>query len=303
MELLVLGSNSAAFAYGRHHTAQILKTENKYFLIDCGEGTQIQIRKYKVKLSRINCVLISHLHGDHYLGLTGLLNTMHLFGREARLKIIGPPGLREVLTLQFRLSQTTLTYPIQFTEWVPNEIQKVYEDSKLTIETIPLDHKIDCSGYLFREKPKQKKLNREKIPQQLAPAHIGKLKRGEDILNEDGTIRHRSADVTLPAPPSYSFAFCSDTKYMPSLAEKLKGVDMIYHESSFLEEMADRATLTKHSTAKQAATVARDAGAKQLLLGHFSSRYNALDEFLTESRQIFENTQLAIEGEVFKIGE
>lgn len=303
MEVLILGSNSAAFAYGRHHTAQILKTDNKYFLIDCGEGTQIQIKKYKVKLSRINCILISHLHGDHYLGLTGLLNTMHLYGRESSLKVIGPPGLRDVLSLQFRLSQTTLTYPIEFTEWVPNETQAVYEDSKLTIETIPLDHKIDCSGYLFREKPKSKKLDREQIPQQLAPAHIHKLKRGEDILNEDGSVRYKSADVTLPAPPSYSYAFCSDTKYLPELAEKLKGVDMIYHESSFLEEMVDRAVLTKHSTAKQAAMVARDAGAKKLLLGHFSSRYRSLEGFEQEAKEIFENSELAIEGEVFKVGQ
>jgi ribonuclease Z len=301
VELLILGSNAAAFAYGRHHTAQILKNHNKFFLIDCGEGTQIQIRKYKVKLSRLHCVLISHLHGDHYLGLTGLLNTMHLYGREASLKIIGPPGLRDILTLQFRHSQTTLTYPIEFIEWVPNTSQIVYEDDKLTVHTIPLEHKIICSGYLFREKPKPMRLDREAIRQPLVASEVSRLRRGQDILNIDGTIKYRAADVTLPALPSRSYAFCSDTRYMPHLAETLKNVDLLYHESSFLEEMADRAAQTKHSTAKQAAMVAKSAGAKKLLLGHFSSRYDNLDGFLQEAREIFPEAELAIEGATFEI--
>lgn len=303
MELLILGSNSAAFAYGRHHTAQLLKNESKQFLIDCGEGTQIQLRKYKVKLARLQCILISHLHGDHYLGLTGLLNTMHLFGRTAELQIIGPPGLKEILSLQFRMSQTTLTYPLRFTEWVPGMEQLVYEDKKLTIHTIPLEHKIACSGYLFREKPKSRRLNRSKLPEQLSPAEIIKLKKGEDVIDLDGNVKHKWKSVTLPPRKSRSYAFCSDTKYIPKLAETLKNVDLLYHESSFLEEMADRADMTKHSTAIQAAMVARDAAAGCLLLGHFSSRYKGLDEFLDEARPIFNNTELAIEGETFKIEE
>jgi len=302
VELLILGSNAAAFAYGRHHTAQILKNNNQLFLIDCGEGTQLQIRKYQVKLSRIHGVFISHLHGDHYLGLTGLLNTMHLFGREAPLKVVGPPGLREILSLQFRHSQTTLTYPIEFTEWVPNETQQVYEDDKLTVHTIPLEHKIICSGYLFREKPKPVRLNRLALPQPLVASEVARLRKGQDILNIDGSIKYKSAEVTFPALPSFSYAFCSDTRYMPHLAEVVKHVDVMYHESSFLEEMADRAAQTKHSTAKQAAQVAKDARVKKLILGHFSSRYNSLDGFLKEAREIFPDTELAVEGETFDIG-
>lgn len=301
MELLILGSNSAAFAHGRHHTAQILKNNNKFFLIDCGEGTQIQIKRYKVKLSRIHCITISHLHGDHYLGLTGLLNTMHLFGREAPLIVIGPPGLREIIQLQFKMSRATLTYPIEFREWVPEQMQQVYEDNNLTIETVPLDHKIPCSGYIFREKPKPIRINREKIPEQLSPQEVSKLKSGKDVYDLEGNIKYKYEDVTLPPHPSASYAFCSDTGYIRELAQKVQGVDLIYHEASFLEEMAERAETTRHSTARQAAQVAKDAQAGKLLLGHFSSRYRELDGFLAESREIFPNTELAIEGSVFQL--
>lgn len=301
MEILILGSNSAAFAYGRHHTAQILKNENKFFLIDCGEGTQIQMRRYKVKLTKIHAIFISHLHGDHYFGLTGLLNTMHLYGREAELKLVGPPGLKEVVSLQLSMSQTSLSYPIKYTEWVPETDQVVYEDDKLTVTTIPLNHRIACSGYLFQEKPKPIRISRDAIPDQLSHPEIVQLKQGKDILNLDDTLKYKNEDVTLPPNPSYSYAYCSDTKYMPELAEKIKGVHLIYHESSFTEEMADRAESTYHSTARQAAQVAKDTGANGLLLGHFSSRYNNLDGFLKEAREVFEETELAIEGETFKV--
>jgi len=302
VEVQILGSNSAAFAYGRHHTAQILKNNNKLFLIDCGEGTQIQMRRYKVKLSRIQAIFISHLHGDHYFGLTGLLNTMHLFGRKAELKLIGPPGLKDVVSLQLSMSQTSLTYPIKFTEWTPESEQFVYDDAKLTVTTIPLNHRIACSGYHFKEKPKPIRISREAIPEQLSAAEAIQLKKGEDVLNLDGGIKYKNEDVTLPPLPSYSYAFCSDTKYMPELAEKLKGASLIYHESSFTEEMTERAEMTFHSTAKQAAQVAKDANANGLLLGHFSSRYKTLEGFLTEAREVFEQTQLAIEGQIFKVG-
>lgn len=302
MEVQILGSNSAAFAYGRHHTAQLLKNDNHFFLIDCGEGTQIQIRRYRVKLSRIQAIFISHLHGDHYFGLTGLLNTMHLFGRKAELKLIGPPGLKDVVSLQLSMSQTSLSYPIKFTEWMPEVEQLVYEDPKITITTIPLDHRIACSGYFFKEKQKPTRINREAIPEQLSAAEAIQLIKGADVLNLDGGIKYKNEEVTLPPLPSHSYAFCSDTKYMPKLAEKLKEVSLIYHESSFTEEMAERAEKTFHSTAKQAAQVAKDANASGLLLGHFSSRYKTLEGFLTEACEVFEDTQLAIEGQIFKVG-
>ncbi len=301
MEVLILGSNSAAFAYGRHHSAQILKNENKFFLIDCGEGTQIQMRKYKVKFSRIQAIFISHLHGDHYFGLTGLLNTLHLFSREKELKLIGPPGLKEVVSLQLSLSKTSLSYPINITEWIPDTEQMVYEDSKLSVTTIPLNHRIACSGYIFKEKQKLIRISREAIPDQLSQAEIIQLKKGEDVLKLDGSLKYKKEDVTLPPNPSYSYAYCSDTKYMPELAKKLKGVTLLYHESSFLDDMAQRADSTYHTTARQAAQMAKDANAGGLLLGHFSSRYSELKGFLTEGREVFEKTFLAIEGGTFKV--
>lgn len=217
------------------------------------------------------------------------------------LKIVGPPGLRDILSLQFRMSQTTLTYPIEFKEWTPEKEETVYEDHRLIISTLPLDHKIPCSGYLFREKDKPYRLRRDMGPEKLAPAEITKLKKGEDVMNIEGGVKYTAKDYTLPPRKSYSYAFCSDTQYMPELAEKVKDVDVIYHESSFLEDMADRAEATKHSTARQAAVLAKSANAGKLLLGHFSSRYKSIDGFLEESRTIFENTELAIEGEIFKI--
>ena len=301
MELLILGSNSAAFAYGRHHTAQILKLESKYFLIDCGEGTQIQIKRFGVKLSRIHCIVISHLHGDHYLGLTGLLSTMQLYGRESKLKVIGPPGLRDIIKLQLKASQISLSYLIEFVQWTQETELEVYEDEKMTISTIPLDHTIPCSGYYFKEKPKQRRIDRQSIPDQLGTPEIIKLKNGEDVYDLNGDLKYKNSEVTLPPKKSRSYAFCSDTKYLPDLASKLQNVDLIYHEASFLDEMSDRAAMTKHSTAKQAAMVARDANAGKLLLGHFSSRYKQLTPFLNEAKEIFENSALAIEGETFKI--
>jgi ribonuclease Z len=301
LELQILGSNAAASAYGRHHTAQVLKLNNKFFLIDCGEGTQIQIKKYKVKLSRIHCIVISHLHGDHYLGLTGLLNTMHLLGRESPLLVIGPPGLREMIRLQFKLSNATMKYEIHFHEWIPERIEQVYEDEHITIDTLPLDHKIPCSGYLFREKAKPVRIDRDKIPEQLSKIEASMLKTGQNVTDVDGKVKYHHEEVTLPPAPSLSYAFCSDTAYRPVLADWIQHVDLLYHESSFLNDMTERARETKHSTAAQAAMIAQKASAGKLLLGHFSSRYKALDEFLAESQSIFPATELAIEGKTFKV--
>jgi ribonuclease Z len=301
IELHILGSNSAAFAHNRHQTSQLLRIQEKYFLIDCGEGTQLLLKKYKIKLSRINFILISHLHGDHYYGLIGLLSTIHLYGRTTELKIIGPPGLSDILSLQLKYSETRLNYPIDFVEWVPNQEQVVYEDEKLTIETVPLDHRVPCSGYLFKEKPKRRGLNRKQIQRHLTPVQINNLKDGKDLFDEDGNLLLKNTEVTFPAKRPFSYAYCSDTKYKPELAHKLKGVDMVYHEATFMDDMKERAENTYHSTARQAAQFAKDAEIGHLLLGHFSTRYKDLSPMLEEAKDLFENTSLAIEGEKFLV--
>ncbi len=301
IELQILGSNSAAFAHNRHQTSQLLRVQDKYFLIDCGEGTQLLLKKYKIKLSRINHILISHLHGDHYYGLIGLLSTIHLYGRQNDLLIIGPPGLSEILSLQMRYSETRLSYNIKFVEWVPGKDKVIYEDDKMTIETIPLNHRVPCSGYLFTEKPKRRGLNRKLIDKTLTPVQVNELKDGKDLLDDEGNLIYKNSEVTFAPKKPFSYAFCSDTKYKPELAERLKGVDMVYHEATFMEDMKDRAETTFHTTAKQAATFAKDANIGHLLLGHFSTRYKDLTPVLKEAKSVFENSSLAIEGEIFLV--
>lgn len=301
IELHILGSNSAAFAHNRHQTSQLLRVQEKYFLIDCGEGTQLLLKKNKIKLSKINKILISHLHGDHYYGLIGLLSTIHLYGRKAELMVIGPPGLSEILSLQLKYSETRLNYDINFIEWVPNEESVVFEDEKMTITTIPLNHRVPCSGYLFREKPKKRGLNRKAIEGPLTPIQINRLKDGEDILDEEGNIILKNSEATFPAKRPFSYAYCSDTKYIPELSKRLSGTDMVYHEATFMDDMKDRAESTYHTTARQAAQFALDANIGHLLLGHFSTRYKDLAPVLKEAQEVFENTSLAIEGQKFLV--
>ena len=301
IELQILGSNSAAFAHNRHHTSQLLRVQDKYFLIDCGEGTQLLIKKNKIKLSRINNILISHLHGDHYYGLMGLISTLHLYGRQTDLTIYGPPGLADIITLQLKYSQTRLSYDIKFNEWVPEQSLVIYEDTKLSITTIPLEHRIPCSGFLFREKPKKRGINKVKIPQKLTPVQAAKLRDGEDLYNDSGELLYKNSEVTFPPKEPYSYAYCSDTRLIPQLVETLRDVDMVYHESTFMDDMADRAVSTYHTTARQAAQLASDANVKKLLLGHFSTRYKDLNPLLAEARSVFRESYLAEEGKKFVI--
>lgn len=300
LELLILGSNSAAFAHRRHHTAQLLKIQEQYFLIDCGEGTQLLMKKYKIKLSRINHVFISHLHGDHYFGLIGLLSTMQLFGRKKELLLVGPPGLKEIIQLQFRYSETSLAFHIRFVEFTPDVSEVVYDHAKYTVSTIPMDHRVPCAGYLFREKPKLRRINRNALTDvKLSHVEISRLKNGEDILNENGAVKYANKLFTLDPSPSYSYAFCSDSKYKPALKELVQGVDMLYHEATFANDMQERAKQTYHTTAEQAAQFARDASVGKLILGHFSARYRELDPILNEAKAVFPHTELAIEGTIF----
>ena len=301
LEVKILGSNAAAPAHNRNQSAQIVRMNNLTFLVDCGESAQIQMKRYGVKINKITHVFISHLHGDHYYGLMGLLSTMHLYGRKKKLYLYGPPGLLEIISLQLRYSETSLLFDIVFHEWTPETSEILYEDNFMTVSTIPLDHRVPCSGFLFREKPKRRRLNKAAIELNLPPVHIHTLKDGNDVLDEHGKVKLENAKFTLPPRPSFSYAYCSDTRYNENLLHYITGIDLLYHEATFTEEFRDRAQETYHTTALGAATMAEKAKVGQLIIGHFSNRYRILDELLVEAKQKFERTSLAIEGETFII--
>lgn len=302
LELLILGSNSAAFAHRRHHTAQLFKLQDQHFLIDCGEGTQLLMKRNKVKLSRVDHIFISHLHGDHYFGLIGLLSTMHLFGRKKELLLVGPPGLKEILQLQLRYSETSINFHIRFIEFTPDVSEVVVDHPKYTVTTLPMDHRVPCSGYLFEEKPKKRRINRKTLEDvQLSNLDIVRLKDGEDILGEDGSVKYENKLLTLDPNPSFSYAFFSDTRLRPELLETIRGVDMLYHEATFANDMKERAVDTYHTTAEQAAQFAKDAEVGKLILGHFSARYKELDPIINEAKAVFEHSELAIEGTKFVV--
>jgi len=231
----------------------------------------------------------------------GLLSTLHLYGKKADVHIYGPPGLSEIISLQLKYSSTFLSYDIKFHEWTPNKQEVIFEDHQLTIETIPLDHRIHCSGFLFREKPKRRGLLRDKIPELLTPVEVNELKNGNDLMDNEGNIRYRAKEVTIPPKKPYSYAYCSDTRLIPGMEEKIRDVDLVYHESTFMEDMKERANYTFHTTAAQAASLAKKANVGKLLLGHFSTRYKDLAPMLNEAKNIFENTELAEEGRRFLI--
>lgn len=299
--LKILGSNSAAFAHNRHHTSQVLAVESEYFMIDCGEYTQVQLSRYKIKSSKINHIFISHLHGDHYLGLMGLISTMHLRGRRSELNIYGPKGLDEIITVQLRYSQTTLQFKLNFHLTNTKEPELLLDHPKLTVHTIPLNHRIECAGFLFREKPKPHRINKEKLPKDILLQHIVRLKKGEDVYDEQGQLLYKNSAYTLPPKKSRSYAFCSDTKYKEDILEQIKGVDLLYHEATFLSDREERAAETHHSTARQAAQIARKAEVEMLVIGHFSIRYKDLTPLLKEAREVFKDTMLAIEGETIYV--
>ncbi len=301
--LTILGSNSATPAYGRHHTAQYLQIQKNTFLVDCGESTQLQLAKYKCKTQKIDHIFISHLHGDHYLGLMGLLFTMHLLKREKELHIYGPKGLSEIITIQLKYSDSTLNYDIVFHELNNLEKQLIFEDSSVEVYCFPLNHRIPCTGFLFKEKLKPVRIDKDKMPANLSLLQIAMLKRGEDVSDEKGNLLYKNSDLTLPPKKSRSYAYCSDTKYDESIIEHIKDVDLLYHEATFLEGKAIWAEKTFHSTTDQAGKIATAANAGKLLIGHYSARYKDLSPFLEETQNYFPETELAIEGEVIDLPE
>jgi len=295
----ILGNNSALPAYDRHPTSQIVTLHEQLFLIDCGEGTQMQMAKFKIRRSKINHIFISHLHGDHYFGLIGLITSMGLLGRENELHLYGPAVLKEIIDLQFKVADTKLPFQLHFH---PLEKEGLIADGKrFSVECFPTQHRIECWGFIFREKKHPRKIDKEKVLQFNIPAvYYSYLKNGADYETKDGEII-KNEWVTFPNNPPRSYAFCADTLYDLELAERVKGINVIYHESTYLKDLDDRAAARHHSTTEQAANIALKAGVQKLLIGHFSSKYEQLDQFLSEAREVFSNTELAIEGVTFKI--
>ena len=299
MKLSILGCYSATPRIVAQTTSQVLETRGHVFLIDCGEGTQVQLRKYKIKFNQIKHIFISHLHGDHYFGLIGLISTFNLLTRDTDLHIYGPKGLKEIITLQIKLAKSWTNYKIIFHELCSSSSVLIFEDEKVSVHTIPLDHRIYTNGFIIKEKPFDRKLNINKVESlNIDKAYFRKLKQGEDVVNDKGEIISNEL-VTLPGHPPLSYAFCSDTAYCESIIPIIFDVDVLYHESTFLEEHEYLCTKTKHSTAKQAATIALKANAKQLILGHYSTRYGGLEEFKKEASTIFKDVVLSGDGKVF----
>ena len=300
MKLTILGCYAATPRTITNPTSQVLEIKNRLFLIDCGEGTQVQLRKNKIKFSKINHIFISHLHGDHFFGLIGTISTFALLGRTADLHIYGPKGVKEIITLQLRLSNSWTTYNLFFHELESDKSEVIFEDNRVIVKTIPLKHRVYTNGFLFQEKSGERKLNVDAVQQyDIHTAYYQKIKNGGDITLDDGTVIENEKLSFDPVPPM-SYAFCSDTVYNEDILTIIENVDVLYHETTFLQSEEALAQKTLHSTAKEAATIALKANAKQLVLGHYSTRYDGIDRFKEEAETIFPNVLLGDDGRSFE---
>lgn len=300
-EVTILGSGAAVPTLRRNPTSQYVVCNDRHILIDCGEGTQMQIRNYGIRFQRLTHILISHLHGDHFFGLVGLLSTMHLMGRDKGITVYGPKELESIIKSQLEIGGAKLDFDLQFVATDPNNSQLIFEDKLIEIHSFPLKHRIPTTGFLIREKAKEFNLNSEAIKGSgIKIEHFHVLKKGEDVLDEDGQI-FRFKDYTFPPKPSYSYAFCSDTKYDVSIVSYVKDVSVLYHEATFTEKDSERAKATFHSTAAQAADIAKRANAGKLYLGHLSARYESTAAHLSEAAKFFDNTEVVEDGMKFTI--
>ena len=301
ISILILGSGSATPCLNRNPAGLLVKSESSSYLVDCGEGTQLQLRRFKESIQRINQIFISHLHADHFLGLFGLLSTQGLLGREKSLEVYAPKGMKEIIDVQLKISKTYLCYDLKVIEIDTKASSMIFESKELQVFTVPLNHKIECCGFVFREKLKDRKLITSKIPEYNIPIYMrNKIKKGEDLELEDGRII-KNEELTEAPSKSYSFAYLSDTKVLKTVPEIVKGVDLLYHEATFLHDMLDRAKSTYHSTALQAAQFAAEAKVNKLVLGHFSARYNDLQPFIDEASPVFSNVFYAVDGKEFLV--
>lgn len=300
-ELKILGSNSATPAHGRYMTSQVLDMGDLTFLIDCAEATQMQLQRYKVRIQKINHIFISHLHGDHIFGLPGLLLSMSLNNRQEKLFIFSPPGLKLLIDTVFKTSQSHLSYEIEYIETNPEVSTIIFENEKLNVTTIPLKHRIPANGYLFKEKTMLRRMKKEPLAKLKIPYQcINLIKMGDGWTDEAGVYYPNQALTEGPPTPK-TYAFCSDTVYFEEIITIIKDVDLLYHEATFMHELLDKAEITGHSTALQAAKIAKAAKVKKLILGHFSSRYISPNCLLEEAKTVFLNTELAIEGAIFSV--
>lgn len=300
MNLTVLGCYAATPRTITNPTSQVLEMQNRLFLIDCGEGTQVQLRKNKIKFSKINQIFISHLHGDHCYGLIGLVSTFMSLSRVNDLHIYGPKGIKEIINLQLKLSNSWTNYKLIFHELTSKESEVIFEDDKVIVKTIPLKHRVYTNGFLFQEKVGERKLDINAVQEyEIDKCYFQNIKNGKDITLDDGSIIPNDK-LSFDALPPKSYAFCSDTIFDESIVPLLQNVDVLYHESTFLDSEGYLSGKTMHSTAKQAATIALKANAKQLILGHYSTRYPSIELFREEAQTIFQNVLLADDGKFFE---
>ena len=296
--ITILGSGSATPTFERNPSSQVVFMKDKTFLIDCAEGTQMQLSKYSIRQNRIDHIFISHLHGDHYLGLMGLLFTNHLNGRLKELHIYAPNMLKEIIDLQLKASKSVLIYPVVFHSLKSGIIDVIYESHNCEISSFPLKHSVDTWGFLFKEKSTGRKIKKEFILKEGIPIPaIKKIKLGEDYINDDGIV-FKNEDITSSPDNMRSFAYCSDTIYDEEIIKYIENVDLLYHEATFTNNFASVAKDKMHSTSIEAATIAFKANVKQLLIGHFSARYYDDVQLLAEARSVFANTIAAEDGKI-----
>ena len=301
MTLHILGCYAATPRTLTNPTSQVLEIENQLYLIDCGEGTQVQLRRNKIKFSRIEHIFISHLHGDHFFGLPGLISTFRLLGREKDLHIYGPEGIQEAITLLLKLGNSWTNYKLIFHELSSKKSEVIFEDAKIRVKTIPMDHRIYTNCFLFSGLPGERKLDVSATAKyKIDKAYFRSIKQGKDIKLDDGSVIPNE-ELSLDPPLPKNYAYCSDTGYNEDIIPLIKGVDLLYHEATFLESEAHLAKKTKHSTARQAATIAKHANVSRLILGHFSTRYKSILPFKEEALEVFSNVDLADDGKIFEI--
>jgi ribonuclease Z len=299
LSVTILGNNSAVPAFNRHPTSQVVSHDGNNYLVDCGEGTQIQMIKYKIRRGKISHIFISHLHGDHYFGLVGLLNTFGLLNHKQELHVYGPAPLQGIIEIQMKVAETSLPYPLYFHTLTKNEV--LVDNERIRITAFPTTHRIECYGFLFEEKEGKRKLLIDKVRKREIPVSFySSLQDGLDYITPRGQVIKNDTVTTAPERGK-KYAFCADTRYDEGMIKYIYGADMIYHETTYLDNMKEKASDRFHCTTRQAAEIARKSMVKKLLIGHFSSKYNTLEQFENESREVFPNTHLAIEGVTYEV--
>ncbi len=301
MKLTVIGVGSASPQVDKNPSAFLLSIDNEYILIDCGEGTQYRLLDQSIKVSRIKTICISHLHGDHYFGLIGLLSSFNLKGRKDPITLVGPEGLQKILDIQFEAANTTLNYELNFVLNRNSQDKVLLEKKNFKIESIPLIHRVQSTGFLVTEKEGDRHIQAHKLPENFPLPFYSELKKGNDVVDPLTNITYLASELTKSGTPKKVFAYCSDTAYNPEIVPIVKEANLMYHEATFLKDLDQRAEMTQHSTALQAGKIAKAAVVKKLLLGHLSSRYKSSEEHISEAKEAFGNVEMAIEGAVYDV--